>query len=340
MRTLYACTTFTIGAALLAPTAAHASPTDTVPNPIESISKVAPEVFQEVEAIEETGSETFLSETQNSSTKFDLKDEISFSIESDSGRSADVGIPEIGPEGSVEFDKGVVSVDHGDGSSTVPVPKNDGSVQVTTVIEDSSAPTRYSYDVNFESATTAEILDDGSVFYTNAENQFVGGVNAPWAKDKHGREIPTRYELNGMNLVQVVDHTAIEDVAYPVIADPWLGVDLFKSVRQGLEKNVITINATKSAWGQANHLPTAAKIRLFQGAGWEEVRLKAGRNSKGVYHADSKKSIKQQYLCHVAGGYGNIAGAWNLEGWRPYRTTSWTYQVLHHQCNWKTANYR
>jgi len=340
MRTLYACTAFTIGAALLAPSAAHASPTAIDPDPIENISRVAPEVFQELEPIEKTGSETFLSETQNSSTNFDLKDEASFSIKSDSGRSVDVSIPEIGPEGSVEFDKGVVSVDHGDGSSTVPVPKEDGSVQVTTVIEDSSAPTRYAYDVNSKSAIEAEILDDGSVVYTNDQNQFVGGVNAPWAKDKHGRDVPTRYELNGMTLVQVVDHTAIDDVAYPVIADPWLGIDLIKSVRQGLEKNVITINATKSAWGQTNHLPTAAKIRLFQGAGWEEVRLKAGRNSKGVYHADSRKSIKQQYFCHVAAGYGNIAGTWNLEGWRPYRTASWAYQVQHHHCNWKTANYR
>lgn len=340
MRTVYVGAVFAIAASLIVPTPVYASAVGDGSEPVESISKIAPEVFDEFEAITKIGSETFRSESQNSSTSFDLQEDASFSIKSDTGRSANVTIPEIGPNGSVDFDSGIVSVDHGNGSTTVPVPKEDGSVQVTTVIKDSSAPTQYSYDIAFASATQAEIMGDGSIVYTDAANQFVGGVNPPWAKDKDGHEVPTRYELNGLNLVQVVDHQDLGEDAYPVVADPWLGIDLFKSVRQGIEKKVITINATKSAWGQANHLPTTAKIKLFKEAGWKEVRVKAGRNAKGVYHADSRKSIKQQYDCHVAGGYANIAGAWNLEGWRPTRTKSWIYQVQYHHCNWKTANNR
>ncbi len=37
--------------------------------------------------------------------------------------------------------------DNADGSTTVPLVREDGAVQITTLINDSSAPTRYEYPI-------------------------------------------------------------------------------------------------------------------------------------------------------------------------------------------------
>jgi len=50
-------------------------------------------------------------------------------------------------------------------------------------------------------------------------------VAPPWAKDAAGENVKTHYQLNGSVLTQTVEHQA-PGVAYPVLADPWLGVDL------------------------------------------------------------------------------------------------------------------
>jgi hypothetical protein len=47
----------------------------------------------------------------------------------------------------------------------------------------------------------------------------LGVIAAPWARDANGRAIPTRYEIQGTTLVQVVDHRR-PGVVYPVVADP------------------------------------------------------------------------------------------------------------------------
>lgn len=47
----------------------------------------------------------------------------------------------------------------------------------------------------------------------------LGRIAAPWARDATGRAVPTRYEIRGSTLVQVVEHRG-GNVSYPVVADP------------------------------------------------------------------------------------------------------------------------
>ncbi|MFC7740370.1 hypothetical protein ACFQXA_04510 [Nocardiopsis composta] len=51
-----------------------------------------------------------------------------------------------------------------------------------------------------------------------------------------------------------------------------------------------------------------------------------------------KPTLRQQYNCHVAGGYFQIAGSWDLEKARPNRTAHWSYGVAVHRCNWNTPD--
>lgn len=51
---------------------------------------------------------------------------------------------------------------------------------------------------------------------SDGEN-FLGGIDAPWAVDADGQPLPTHYEISGSTLTQVVDTTG---ATFPVVADP------------------------------------------------------------------------------------------------------------------------
>ncbi|MGP5397692.1 hypothetical protein [Arthrobacter rhombi] len=220
--------------------------------------------------------------------------------------------------------------DHENGASTVPVVKSDGSVQITTVIDDKTAPTRYDYETSVLGAASIKEIENGSLAFLDEEGEFLAGIAPAWAKDATGKDVPTRYQVRGMTVVQIVDHDKIADVEYPVIADPWLGVDLFSKTYLGTKNRQLTINARKSAWGQAMHTPGNGQA-IFLTAGWSELKNKQPA-------VKLKKSLHQQYDCHVGGGFFNFAGDWNLEQFRPNRTRHWTYGVAVHRCNWTTPN--
>jgi hypothetical protein len=118
---------------------------------------------------------------------------------------------------------GIVSYDNQNGSSTVPVVQDNGTVQINTVISSSSAPTRYSYPIALPVGGGLVPGGDGSVFVTTAQGEVVAIIAAPWAKDASGAAIDTRYEIAGHTLTQIVDHT-VPGVVYPVVADPSVGV--------------------------------------------------------------------------------------------------------------------
>ena len=217
------------------------------------------------------------------------------------------------------------------GIDVVPLVKQDQSVQVVTILNARSSRERVRYTLDFaEGFDQTTITDDGSVLFLN-DGQLVGGAAAPWARDSAGREIPTRYEVDGRILTQVIEHRNQQGVRYPVVADPWLGRDLFSRTWTTTYQGDTRYNLRKSLWGQAMHTPTIAGQAIMNVAGWAEAVAK-------LHGITSKRSVKQQYECHVGGGYGTLAGDWNLERVRPTRTVHWSYGVLVHRCNWTTAN--
>ncbi|MFI6407826.1 hypothetical protein [Streptomyces sp. NPDC050548] len=49
-------------------------------------------------------------------------------------------------------------------------------------------------------------------------DQVIGDIEAPWAKDADGTPVPTSYSVSGDQLIQTVDFTSAN--AFPVVADP------------------------------------------------------------------------------------------------------------------------
>lgn len=188
------------------------------------------------------------------------------------------------PEGN-----GVVSYDNGDGSSTVPVPKDDGSVQITTVIDTPDAPTRYEYPLDLPEGATATLdAETGYVSLLDADGVWIGGVAPAWAKDANGVDVATHYELTGTTLTQVIDHAT--GMAYPIVADPWLGVALIKSAvwARYLWQYSPTLKVYPTVWGRT--APLGARW-----AAWAETLSKTPRT--GWPYPDTG-SMSNQFYCH------------------------------------------
>ena len=100
------------------------------------------------------------------------------------------------------------------------------ALRAAVVLVDSSAPERYS--LTFEGLTPT-INPDGSVtLSTDSQADVVlevASLDAPWARDATGTAVPTHYEVAHDTVIQVVDHVAHGNYAYPIVADPTVQYD-------------------------------------------------------------------------------------------------------------------
>ncbi len=258
------------------------------------------------------------------------------SLEGDAGL-INLGLPYADDASAAEAAQpGIVVYDNGNGSATVPVVREDGSIQVNTVIASPEAPTRYAYELDLPEGTTIETAG-GTLLFVN-KGKLVAGLAPAWAQDAAGRDVPTRYEIDGTTVTQVVDHNG--RYAYPVVADPWLGFNLFGSIKVSSYQSKPKVDLDLSAWGWAVYsgaaqggglVGVAAGQAILNSSGWSEAWGKGGT----VRSALDKPSQRQQFECHALGAL--FAGQWNLEKFRPNRTVHWSYGVGVHHCNWTTA---
>lgn len=115
------------------------------------------------------------------------------------------------------------SVVHADANApvdTVVQPTLDGGSRTLQVIKNAGAPREYRASVDIPSGSSLRKEADGSVVIVSSDpNEPVAAIAAPWAKDAHGKALPTSYRLEGNSLIQTVSFDA--NTAFPVVADPW-----------------------------------------------------------------------------------------------------------------------
>ena len=105
-----------------------------------------------------------------------------------------------------------------DGASLAVAPTPNGT-QILVGVESADAPTRYDFDLDAPTGFAPRFTPDGGVELVDDAEDPIVQVAAPWAVDAEGRAVPTRFELRGGVLTQVVDHR-VGDFAYPIVADP------------------------------------------------------------------------------------------------------------------------
>lgn len=122
--------------------------------------------------------------------------------------------------------EGLTTVFNGTATDTqVAVQPTAEGLRALITIESPNAPERFPFPVGGEVAQLVG-QDDGSVLALDADGVLVTSLAPPWARDADGKDVPTRYELEGTTVVQVVDHRS-GTYAYGITADPWVVVWFF-----------------------------------------------------------------------------------------------------------------
>jgi len=102
-------------------------------------------------------------------------------------------------------------------------------VRIQTALHDPAAPSQYSFRLGLPKGAITRLTQDGGVDIlsprkvidkSGTREVVVNRVAPAWARDADGKAVPTRYELHGRDLVQVVEH-ATGNFRYPITADPW-----------------------------------------------------------------------------------------------------------------------
>lgn len=166
---------------------------------------------------ESANTEDYIADIPERDTVITIPGDASAGVALDQGGDVvTVGLPNASEaaRGVVDAD-GLIHFDNTDGSTTVPLVRKDGIVQITTLIETASAPTVYEYPITV--ADGGQLVDAGDGFFAvlDEAGQPAAMIDPAWAKDANGRDVPTRYEQQGNTLVQIVEHSA--DFAYPVV---------------------------------------------------------------------------------------------------------------------------
>lgn len=282
---------------------AQAAPSADV-EPIAAIAAIAPEVLENRSDSTPESSDDGAIDTVENGTNLVIPSDAADGITLGTpDGTIGIGLPNAdNAEPAVAEMAGVVSYDNGDGSTTVPVVKDDGSVQITTVIADATAPKRYEYPLDLPSGASL-ILDDstGAVAVIDAAGSWLAGVAPAWAKDAAGQEVPTRYLVEGEKLVQLVDHSAA-GFTYPIIADPWMGNALIKSFRWETSSRIL-VTPTDYSRGWAGNI----WYQAVGNAGYDELISKQSSATRSRLN----NSGRNQFVCHVY--YAPFKSTWNLE---------------------------
>jgi hypothetical protein len=209
--------------------------------------------------------------------------------------------------------RGLVSYDNHNDSTTAVGVKADGSVQMTTTVESGAAPAEFSYGLDVPESATLSTTAEGGVVIRDSDGAYLASVAPAWAIDAQGKEVPSRYRIEGTTLIQEVDH-GDRGVAYPVVADPWLCFALINST--SWSGSTLRVYPTDyGRWGAS----------VARSAAWDEVKAKTPGTRENT------SSMTDQFLCHYdARPLTSTKASWNLDLNRPYVNYAW---LLARGCN-------
>lgn len=221
---------------------------------------------------------------------------------------AKAGVPELGiaiegNEGSVSrvVQGSLVESEVAPSVDAVTRATSDG-VQLIFILANSTAQRTVDFELNVDGGVQMKDAD-GGLLLTTPNGKVVGGIAKPWARDAKGKDVPTRFVVNGQTVTQVVEPT--EEAEYPIVADPYLFMDMIKSA-----------SWSKSSLGWTLKVTPTTAARAFGGAylagvaGWDELYSKY--KNKGL--DTNLDGMRDQYICHQQ--FAFFKDTWNLDEYR------------------------
>lgn len=194
-------------------------------------------------------------------------------------------------------------------------PVEASSVRINTVLESKKSPHLFTYELDLPKQAKLELQEGGSIAVIE-NGVLIGGIAEPWARDSSGREIATRYEIEGHSFTQIIVQD--ESAVYPVVADPWVGKALIaKTSWTSYNKKYkgYTLEVYPTQWGRFN-------VWLWFGPALYGSIRKAfyyEMNSKTPGKREETASMRDQLYCHIDAVRlkDPYKKSWNLDTWRP-----------------------
>lgn len=251
-------------------------------------------------------------------------------LDLDSGDSIKIGLPfNRQASAATKISSGVVGYQNGNQSVTVPLIRWDGSLQIATILLDSKAPTTFSYPLDMPEGFSLIPDKSGSVSILDENASWVAGVAPAWALDSAGHLLRTSYEVQDNVLVQTIDTTS-RTVKYPVIADPWFGIDMIDHSiwDDKLWAFSPTLKIYPTDYGRYH------SSSLALSAAWDETLSKTSR--KGHPNPDTS-AMRVQFDCHYMAVRlrDPEKASWNLDSKLPW-IDFWT--EVNYGCNYPASS--
>ena len=183
-------------------------------------------------------------------------------------------------------------------------------MRIQVILKSKASASAYTYVVNVPATGTIQPLADGGLRVMGPNNALIGGFAAPWARDSNGVAVPTHYEIRSNTVVQVIDHRS-GNFAYPVAADPWLGINLIDHATWVYYSGFgWTFQVVPTWWARAN-----APGYFVGVADWDELydRYKnAGLDT-------NLNGMRDQLICHqqIVAIRDPGKASWNIDECRP-----------------------
>ncbi len=238
------------------------------------------------------------------------------------GASINIMLPELDkPQEGAIIAKGVVAyASESDFSNTVQA-NNDGSVRMTTIIDNPDAPTEYEYKVDLPAGGKIELQSDGSAVLYDNSNTAISIIGKPWAKDANGKEVKTWFSTDGLTLIQHVEHN-VPGVVYPVVADPtWSEIQYCAlpwntnacrlasgSIRKEAENVALSIHR-QYGWSLSNGGADAVRHCYWSGRMVQVIGAKHSYEI-GTRHESGSSGIYRNMDLHN-NAVGRVIGAWS-----------------------------
>lgn len=137
-------------------------------------------------------------------------------FETDSGDILKLALPATGPS----LQQRDFTLYNGTGHSQVAVQQTEDGVRALIHIDSPDASERYEFPMSGNVGSLIQ-QPNGSIVVFNELGGVISMVAPAWARDRNGAIVPTHYEIDGMTLVQVVNHRG-GNYAYGITADPWV----------------------------------------------------------------------------------------------------------------------
>lgn len=232
-------------------------------------------------------------------------------------KSFTVGIPNDGELINAEITlDGIIVYKSSNNITNVAVQSFEDSARIITVLNEPSSSTEYEYPINVPTGGKIYKNDNGGIAVVDATGNIMGGFTPPWAIDNEGKQIDTYYDIRGNTVIQVINHVN-PDTVYPVVADPWLFIDLISSSYWTTTAPYgQTLRVTPTTWARTlafSNTPSNPLNSYFVGiAGWNELYTKqTGLNV-------NYNGLRNQFICHqqIVAVIAPTKPTWNIDKWR------------------------